>query len=106
MIKDFIYMNGYGIFVWLSFFITFVVCGVVYLKTYKTLKKYEKEFASEIQELEKGSEQKISTLKKISSDKLNEQIEKRKLVSESKIDQLLRDANLSIKNYDFGCHHL
>ena len=51
MIKDLIYMNGYGIFVWLSFFITFVVCGVVYLKTYKTLKKYEKEFASEIQEL-------------------------------------------------------
>ena len=62
MIKDLIYMNGYGIFVWLSFFITFVVCGVVYLKTYKTLKKYEKEFASEIQEL--SSERKKIILKK------------------------------------------
>ncbi len=44
-------MNGYGIFVWTSFAITFLICGLVYYKTRKTLKKYEKEFAKEIKEL-------------------------------------------------------
>ena len=44
-------MNGYGIFVWSSFIITFLVCGIVYYKTRRTLKKYEKEFAKEIEEL-------------------------------------------------------
>ncbi len=44
-------MNGYGIFVWSSFIITFLVCGIVYFKTRRTLKKYEKEFAKEIEEL-------------------------------------------------------
>tara|TARA_B100000963_G_scaffold4521_1_gene3461 strand:+ start:432 stop:665 length:234 start_codon:yes stop_codon:yes gene_type:complete len=51
MIKDIILMNGYGIFVWTSFAITFLICGLVYYKTRKTLKKYEKEFAKEIKEL-------------------------------------------------------
>ncbi len=41
-------MNGYGVFVWSSFVITFLVCGIFYYKTRKTLKKYEKEFAKEI----------------------------------------------------------
>ena len=36
-------MNGYGVFVWSSFVITFLVCGIFYYKTRKTLKKYEKE---------------------------------------------------------------
>ena len=56
MIKDLILMNGYGLFVWSSFAITFLICAVVYYKTRKTLKKYEKEFAKEINEL--SSEQK------------------------------------------------
>ena len=51
MISNFITMNGYGIFVWSSFVITFLACGVFYYKTRKTLKKYEKEFAKEIEEL-------------------------------------------------------
>ena len=51
MIKDLILMNGYGVFVWSSFIITFLACGVFYYKTRKTLKKYEKEFAKEIDEL-------------------------------------------------------
>ena len=38
-------MNGYGLYVWLSFSIVFISCAVVYHKTKKTLKKYEKEFA-------------------------------------------------------------
>ena len=51
MIQNFISMNGYGFFVWLSFAITFLACGALYYKTYKTLKKYEREFAKEISEL-------------------------------------------------------
>ncbi len=61
MIKDLILMNGYGIFVWSSFVITFFACVVLYYRTYKTLKKYEKEFASEIEEL--SAEQKNIVLK-------------------------------------------
>ena len=60
MIQNFILMHGYGIFVWSSFAITFLVCGVVYYKTYKTLKKYESEFAKEINELSR--EQKASVI--------------------------------------------
>ena len=51
MIIDFIEMNGYGAFVWSSFAITFTICGIVYYKTRKTMRKYEKEFAKEIEEL-------------------------------------------------------
>ena len=51
MIQNLIFMNGYGVFVWLSFLITFLVCLIVYIKTLKTLRKYEKEFAKEIEEL-------------------------------------------------------
>ena len=51
MIANLIMMNGYGLFVWLAFGITFTACLVFYLKTKKTLKKYEKEFAKEIEEL-------------------------------------------------------
>ena len=43
-------MNGYGIFVWSSFIITFSLWNCYY-KTRRTLKKYEKEFAKEIEEL-------------------------------------------------------
>ena len=62
MINDLILMNGYGIFVWSSFILTFLVCGIFYYKTRKTLKKYEKEFAKEIEEL--SSEKKKIVLKK------------------------------------------
>ena len=51
MIQNFIYMNGYGLFVWSAFSITFISCAVVFYKTKKTLKKYEREFAKEINEL-------------------------------------------------------
>ena len=51
MIQQFLSMNGDGFFVWLSFTITFLTCAVFYLKTYKTLKKYEKDFAKELEQL-------------------------------------------------------
>ena len=62
MLNNFILMNGYGVFVWSSFVITFLVCGIFYYKTRKTLKKYEKEFAKEIEEL--SVEQKKIVLEK------------------------------------------
>ena len=49
MINNLFLMNGYGIFVWSSFVLTFLACAIVYYKTRKTLKKYEKEFAKEIE---------------------------------------------------------
>jgi len=61
MISNLITMNGYGIFVWSSFVLTFLVCALVYYKTRKTLKKYEKEFAKEIEEL--SDQQKKSVLR-------------------------------------------
>ena len=51
MISNFITMNGYGLYVWLSFSIAFISCAVVYIKTKKTLKKYEQEFLQELQAL-------------------------------------------------------
>ena len=51
MIQNFLSMSGYGLFVWGSFAITFIACGLLYFKTYKTLKKYERDFAKEINEL-------------------------------------------------------
>jgi heme exporter protein CcmD len=51
MITKFIAMNGYGLYVWLSFSIVFISCVVVYLKTKKTLKKYENDFFIELQNL-------------------------------------------------------
>ena len=51
MISNFITMNGYGLYVWLSFSIVFISCTVVYFKTKKTLQKYEQEFLLELQAL-------------------------------------------------------
>ncbi|MAJ85698.1 MAG: heme exporter protein CcmD [Candidatus Pelagibacter sp.] len=51
MIKDLIMMNGYGFYVWFSFGITILACGFLYYKTFKKLKKYEKELACKILEL-------------------------------------------------------
>ena len=51
MIENLITMNGYGLFVWSSFAITIFTCTLLYLKTYRTLKKYEKDFAKELNEL-------------------------------------------------------
>ena len=51
MILNFITMNGYGFYVWLSFSVVFISCAFVYFKTKKTLRKYEKEFLKELQAL-------------------------------------------------------
>ena len=67
MINNLINMNGYGIFVWSSFIITFLVCGIFYYKTRKTLKKYEKEFAKEIEELSAQQQKAVLKNSKVAS---------------------------------------
>jgi len=48
---NFLELYNYGIFVWTSFAITLFLCAKVYLRTRKTLKKYEKDFATELNQL-------------------------------------------------------
>ena len=51
MMSNFIFMNGYGIFVWSSFGLVLISGFILYFKTRKTLKKYEKEFLLELETL-------------------------------------------------------
>tara|TARA_B100001059_G_C17296374_1_gene315248 strand:+ start:31 stop:264 length:234 start_codon:yes stop_codon:yes gene_type:complete len=71
MIQNLISMNGYGLFVWASFSITFLVCALVYLSTYKTLKKYEREFAKEINQLSFEQKKTVVENSKIASQVLS-----------------------------------
>ena len=71
MINNLIFMGGYGVFVWSSFVITFLVCGIFYYKTRKTLKKYEKEFAKEINELSAEKRKLVTENSKIASQVLS-----------------------------------
>jgi len=63
------------------------------------LKERETKVEKEIQNLNLESEKRIAELKDISATKLTDQIEKRKILAENKIEQLVRDTNNSIKNY-------
>ena len=68
-------------------------------KALDELKERETKVEKEIQNLNLQSEKRIAELKDISSSKLTDQIEKRKILAENKIEQLVRDTNNSIKNY-------
>ena len=67
MITNLIEMNGYGLYVWLSFGITTIACLAVYLKTRKTLKKYENEFAAELKKLSAADKKAILQKSKIAN---------------------------------------
>ena len=67
MIQNFISMNGYGLFVWLSFVITFLACAIIYYKTYKTLKKYEKDFIKEFDRLPDSEKKLVLSKSKVAS---------------------------------------
>ncbi|MDC1092769.1 hypothetical protein OAS35_01535 [Pelagibacteraceae bacterium] len=71
MIQNFLYMNGYGLFVWTAFSITFISCAIVFYKTQKTLKKYEREFAKEINELSTEKRKLVVESSKIASQVLS-----------------------------------
>ena len=68
-------------------------------KALDELKERETKVEKEIQNLNLESEKRIAELKDISATKLTDQIEKRKILAENKIEQLVRDTNNSIKNY-------
>ena len=71
MIQNFLFMNGNGLFVWTSFSITFISCAFVFYKTQKTLKKYEREFAKEINELSAEKRKSVVENSKIASQVLS-----------------------------------
>ena len=68
-------------------------------KALDELKDRETKVEKEIENLKLESEKRIEDLKNISTKKLADQIEKRKVLAENKIDQLIRDTNNSIKDY-------
>ena len=67
MITNILSMNGYGLFVWLSFGITLTSCFLVFLHTKKTLKKYEKEFAYELKQLKQADRELVLKKSKIAN---------------------------------------
>ena len=67
MISNFIFMNGYGIFVWSSFGLVLISGFILYLKTRKTLKKYEKEFLLELETLPKAKKKHVLENSKIAN---------------------------------------
>ena len=71
-------------------------------KALDELKERETKVEKEIQNLNLESQKRITELKDISTAKLTDQIEKRKILAENKIEQLVRDTNNSIKNYISG----
>ena len=68
-------------------------------KALDELKDRETKVEKEIENLNLESEKKIAELKDISNSKLTDQVEKRRILAENKIEQLVRDTNNSIKNY-------
>ncbi len=59
MIINFISMNGYGLFVWLSFGIVLISCLALYLKTRRTLRKHEREFLAEFRVLSESNKKAV-----------------------------------------------
>ena len=68
-------------------------------RTLTELKQRQLEVENEINKLRIESDKKIDELKNLSSKKLSDQIEKKKLLADSKIQQLVRDTNIGIKKY-------
>jgi len=68
-------------------------------KALDDLKDRETKVEKEIQNLNLESKKRMAELKDISTSKLTDQIEKRKILAKNKIEQLVRDTNNSIKNY-------
>tara|TARA_B100001996_G_scaffold382391_1_gene374093 strand:- start:818 stop:1051 length:234 start_codon:yes stop_codon:yes gene_type:complete len=67
MIYNFILMNGYGAFVWSSFGIVLISGFVLYLRTRKTLKKYEKEFLLELETLSEAKKKHVLENSKVAN---------------------------------------
>ena len=65
--------------------------------TLSKIKQRQNDVQVEIQEIHKEAESKVKQLEKITENKLKDQILKRQVLAEAKIEQLTRDANSSIQ---------
>ena len=63
------------------------------------IKKRENEVQIEIKDINSKAQKKIESLETNAELKLQDQINKHKLLSSNKIDQIVRDANIEIKKY-------
>ena len=70
MILDILIFGGYGQFVWPAFIFTFLFCLTLYIKTKKSLKKYEEIYLNKYKEL-KNSNLAIPQDKKITKESLS-----------------------------------
>ena len=70
MIENLVNVSGYGLFVWLSFVFTILTCLALYYKTYKTLKKYEKDFAKELYKLSESERKLVLEKSKVATEVL------------------------------------
>ena len=73
MIIEFLKMGGYGFYVWSSFLIVFTFCTLLFYKTRKTLKKYEREFAKELENLPAEHKKRIAKSSRVISNILASQ---------------------------------
>ena len=65
MIENFLVMGGYGFYVWTSFLIVTVFCFLLFYSTRKTLKKYERDFAKELDKLPLEHKKRLAKTSKI-----------------------------------------
>ena len=61
------------------------------------IKKRQNEVQEEIKEIHTSSEEKIKIIESQAKNRLTEQLSKRELIAQSKIEQMARDANLSVQ---------
>ena len=67
--------------------------------TLSEIKKRQNDVQVEIKDIHKEAEKKVKQLEEIAEYKLKDQIAKRQVLTESKIDQLTRDANNTIQSH-------
>ena len=66
--------------------------------TLSEVKQRQNDVQTEIQLIQKESENKIDQFEKLAQNKLKDQVSKRKILAEAKIDQLTREANNQIQS--------
>ena len=67
--------------------------------TLSEVKKRQNDVQAEIADIHKEAEKKVKQLEEIAESKLKDQIAKRQVLAEAKIDQLTRDANNMIQSH-------
>ncbi len=73
MINEFLNMGGYGFYIWTSFLVVIIFCFLLFYRTRKTLKKYENEFARELNKLPAEHKKRIAKSSKVISNILSSQ---------------------------------